>query len=74
MTDWRRRAACKGRTVEMFPIRAVEVRQALRVCLGCAVRAECAAAGQHEPYGVWGGLSAHERGYADPSMRRRRSA
>jgi len=71
---WRARAACKGKTWVMFPVCARDVRQALEVCRGCPVRAECREVGRGEPYGVWGGVSARERGFADPYMRRKRSA
>lgn len=41
--------------------------QIRRVCERCPVKAECAEAGEDEPYGMWGGLRPDER------LRNRRS-
>jgi hypothetical protein len=35
-----------------------------RVCGGCSVRTQCANYGRNERYGVWGGSTPQERGFA----------
>ncbi|MEV0947319.1 WhiB family transcriptional regulator [Rhodococcus sp. NPDC049939] len=69
--DWQREAACRGRESSVFfhpdreRGRAREIRdlQAKLVCSGCPVLVSCRrhALSVGEPYGIWGGLSAHER-------------
>lgn len=71
--DWQLRAACRGMDAGVFfhpegergRSRAGRVARAKRVCEGCPVRQPCLdhALAVREPYGVWGGLSAAERGY-----------
>jgi hypothetical protein len=72
--DWHEDAACSGLDEALFfpptetgPLGAARVEQAKQVCAGCTVRAACLAeAMTREPasarYGVFGGLSATERG------------
>ena len=38
-------------------------RVAATVCTGCPVLARCTEEGADEPFGVWGGLAPHERGF-----------
>jgi hypothetical protein len=72
--DWHEQAACSGMDEALFfpptetgPLGAARVEQAKAVCVGCSVQAACLAeAMTREPasarYGVFGGLSAIERG------------
>jgi WhiB family redox-sensing transcriptional regulator len=72
--DWHEDAACSGMDETVFfppteigPLGAARVEQAKQVCAGCPVQAACLAeAMTREPasarYGVFGGLSATERG------------
>jgi len=58
--DWWAEAACRGKFGVMFPDRRKvgapkAIAKALELCQSCAVRAECAAAGLSESYGIWGG-------------------
>jgi hypothetical protein len=55
--SWQDRAACRGQTAVMFPVRGESTGPALRLCAGCPVRSECAEAGVWEQYGVWGGVT-----------------
>lgn len=61
--DWHNDAACAETDPEIFyPERGASVTDALKICMGCSVRCECAEhAIQHEAEGVWGGLSAKQR-------------
>lgn len=62
--DWQVRALCAQTDPEaFFPERGESNREAKRICGMCTVRDECLAYAlrRHEPYGVWGGLSEHER-------------
>jgi WhiB family redox-sensing transcriptional regulator len=68
-SDWRDDAACRDTDPEaFFPSIGEPNTSAKRVCAGCGVRGECLdhalTSGEH--FGVWGGLSEHER----RSMRR----
>ena len=56
---WHARAACRGKGPAVFF--AASTGTAVEVCAGCEVRPECAEAGEDEPEGVWGGLTAPER-------------
>lgn len=72
--EWHEDAACSGMDEALFfppadtgPLGAAWVEQAKAVCAGCPVRAACLAeAMTREPasarYGVFGGLTATERG------------
>jgi len=76
---WRSRAACDQSTLELFfvpddvPAREARRREqaAKRVCAGCPVRGQCLryALDAGERYGVWGGLTAAERGQVPPPAR-----
>jgi WhiB family redox-sensing transcriptional regulator len=46
-----------------FPERGASTREAKAVCAGCPVRVECLdyALGNSIKYGIWGGLSEHQR-------------
>jgi WhiB family redox-sensing transcriptional regulator len=69
--SWRLWAACRQTDGELFfstdgergSTKRRRERAAKAVCAVCPVRDECAnyAIGNHERYGVWGGLSEHER-------------
>lgn len=69
--DWQLLGACRGRDIELFfhpegergPSRAHRETAAKAVCASCPVLQRCrqAALAAREPYGVWGGLSEHER-------------
>ncbi|MCQ4121744.1 WhiB family transcriptional regulator [Rhodococcus tibetensis] len=69
--DWQRDAACRGYESSHFfhpdreRGRARELRdfRAKQICRGCPVLLECRehALSVAEPYGIWGGLAAHER-------------
>lgn len=68
---WRREAACRGVDPELFfPGRGDPegLARAKAVCETCPVREHCAEDGMGERFGVWGGLSDHQR----RRMRRRR--
>jgi WhiB family redox-sensing transcriptional regulator len=67
---WRSRAACRGLDTEVFfPLHATRgpatprEAAAKRVCARCPVVAECLrfALRHGEDWGIWGGLSSHER-------------
>jgi WhiB family redox-sensing transcriptional regulator len=69
--DWQLTGACRGRDAELFfhpegergPRRRRREAAAKAVCAACPVLLRCreAALLAREPYGVWGGLSEHER-------------
>lgn len=69
--DWQLQAACRGMDVGVFfsPDRergeARDEREAAAkaICAQCPVRRECLdhALAVREPFGVWGGLTQHER-------------
>lgn len=69
--DWQLRGACRGLDTDLFfhpegergPSRANREAAAKAVCGTCPVASTCRehALTAHEPYGVWGGLSEHER-------------
>jgi WhiB family redox-sensing transcriptional regulator len=69
--DWQRNALCRGLDSTVFfppngsrgrDLEAQELR-AKAVCGQCPVRMQCQehALDAHEPYGVWGGMTAKER-------------
>lgn len=69
--EWQLLGSCRGEDTELFfhpegergPSRARREAAAKAVCGTCPVRSPCRvhALASHEPYGVWGGLSEHER-------------
>jgi len=69
--DWQLLGACRGLDTELFfhpegergPRRSNREAAAKAVCATCPVLLRCreAALAAREPYGVWGGLSEHER-------------
>ena len=78
--EWQLLGACRGRDTELFfhpegergPRRSDREAAAKAVCSTCPVLVRCreAALLAREPYGVWGGMSEHEREdvYASPSQ------
>lgn len=69
--DWQLRGACRGMDSMLFfhpehergPARAAREARAKQICRSCPVLQQCRAhaLAAHEPYGVWGGMSAPER-------------
>jgi WhiB family transcriptional regulator, redox-sensing transcriptional regulator len=69
--EWQQLGACRGEDTELFfhpegergPRRSNREAAAKAVCARCPVIALCRAhaLASREPYGVWGGLSEHER-------------
>ena len=60
--DWHKRAACRGAGPDRFYVeRGGDLRPAREMCAECSVIAECAAAGQTERYGIWGGAGIRRR-------------
>ena len=69
--EWQLLGACRGKDTELFfhpegergPRRANREAAAKAVCATCPVLLQCRrhALAAREPYGVWGGLSEHER-------------
>ena len=69
--SWREQARCRDLDSALFfspdgergPRRRRRERAAKAVCARCPVRDECAAfaLANHEPYGIWGGLTETER-------------
>ncbi|MGP3690561.1 WhiB family transcriptional regulator [Streptomyces sp. IBSNAI002] len=67
MGDWTDSAACIGMDVEVFYAQSMaRMVSALKACRGCPVQADCRAHAERakEPFGIWGGLTASERGWA----------
>lgn len=70
-SDWWNKAACREMGSDLFfdpydetcHARAERVSLAKTICRQCAVLTDCReyALQQGEPYGIWGGLSEHER-------------
>ena len=61
---WQIRALCTQTDPEAFyPEKGGSTRAAKKVCLSCEVRDEClrVALERDERFGVWGGMSEHER-------------
>jgi WhiB family redox-sensing transcriptional regulator len=79
--DWQKAAGCRGMDSDVFfhperergPARARRESRAKEICRGCPVLDECRrhALAVDEPYGVWGGLSEHERLAITRPQRRR---
>lgn len=71
MSDgWEEHGVCRQTDPEIFfpePGQSGMAKQAVKVCMGCTVREECAArglgddGGDPERDGVWGGLTVMER-------------
>ena len=69
--EWQLLGACRGKDTDLFfhpegergPRRSNREAAAKAVCATCPVMLLCRehALSAHEPYGVWGGLSEHER-------------
>lgn len=62
--EWMDSAACASVDPELwFPERGSNPRRAKRICADCPVRAQCLAFAveHHIDYGIWGGLTEHER-------------
>lgn len=69
--EWQLLGSCRGADTELFfhpegergPRRTGREAAAKAVCAGCPVLLQCRthALLSREPYGVWGGLSEHER-------------
>ena len=69
--DWQLHGSCRGESTSLFfhpdgergPARARRQAAAKAVCATCPVLQQCRAhaLAAREPYGVWGGLSEHER-------------
>lgn len=76
---WRDDAACLAHDPRIWfptvPGNSRAARRAKEICAGCQVRADCLAyaIGNHEHYGIWGGLSEEERKAMTPARRRARS-
>lgn len=69
--EWQRQAACRGMDDSVFfhppderdPDRSRRIENAKAICESCPAITECRAyaLGVREPYGIWGGLSEHDR-------------
>ena len=69
--SWQRDAACRGMDDSTFfhpqderdPARSVRIARAKAICETCPAVHDCRdfALRTREPYGIWGGLSEHER-------------
>lgn len=74
---WHQHAACREVDPAVFflPVgaNAADIRAAKQICAGCPVRATCLAGAieRGEQFGIWGGLTEHERA-ALPRPRRTR--
>jgi len=67
---WAVFAACRNRDSDVFfPVTSADERAAIRVCSGCAVKAECLdfALEARVRFGIWGGATEKQR----RSMQRR---
>jgi len=72
---WHARAACRGVGADQFFVEKFgDLRPARALCSACPVRDECAAQGDEEEAGMWGGLTAGERRKARTDARRARRA
>lgn len=74
---WIADAACRGSdTSVFFPARGEEVLDAVAVCRGCPVRAECLeyALNERITFGIWGGTSERERRRIRARRRRQEDA
>jgi WhiB family transcriptional regulator, redox-sensing transcriptional regulator len=72
--NWRLRAACQSIDPELFfPVSSAgksleQVEEARAVCARCLVRRQCLAFAlrTRQAHGIWGGLTAQERGQQHP--------
>ena len=77
---WHQDAACRTVDPSVFflPVgaNAAEIAAAKRVCVGCPVRATCLADAieRGEQFGIWGGLTEHERADLPRPRRTRKPA
>lgn len=63
-THWRDFARCQESDPDLFfPEIGDKAREAVAICAGCPVRNQCLnyAITHNERFGIWGGLSRHER-------------
>lgn len=61
-TQWRQLAQCRLERLPTALFYDPDRRdEAIRVCSRCVVRADCAAAGDGDEYGMWGGVWRHPR-------------
>ena len=61
---WHAEAACQGWDTNLFFQETrgpANYRTVKALCLTCPVTEQCLAAGLHEEFGVWGGLTPNER-------------
>jgi len=79
--EWSKFAKCKGEDVEHWFADVIAGReakiaviQAKNVCERCIVRNQCLEYAQkhNEEFGIWGGLTARERGYGRHARRKKR--
>lgn len=69
--DWQESARCQGMSADLFFVPDGEIRKdrlrrqrlAKSVCAQCPVRVECGdfALRSQQPFGIWGGMTEHER-------------
>lgn len=72
--SWRERAACIGLDHLFFVDRGNDGREAMAICRGCEVRAQClsyALTADRPLLGIWGGTTFARRRELRRSMRRR---
>lgn len=64
VTDWSTQAACRTTDPDELFVQGAAQNRAKAVCTGCPVRTECLADAldNRVAFGIWGGLSEHERG------------
>ena len=73
--EWQDRALCAQTDPEaFFPEKGGSNADAKRTCRACPVRSKCLeyALERNEPFGIWGGMSADERGPLQRRPHRRR--
>lgn len=61
--NWKARGNCNGEPPQLFyRVGSRNEERAKQICIGCPVRERCLMyAIDHDEYGVWGGLTKHER-------------
>lgn len=69
-THWTQQAACVGTSLEDF-FNDWGYPEAKKICARCPVQSECLKAYLFEPYGVFGGMSPHDRENYRRALRRR---